>query len=66
MTIKDIKVTTIAVPLEAPLRHSAGAHWGRFIRTIVEVISADKINEAYENVVSSKVRYRYVIDASTI
>jgi glucarate dehydratase len=25
------------VPLEAPLRHSNGAHWGRFIRTIVEV-----------------------------
>ena len=36
------------------------------LRPIVEVISADKINEAYENVVSSKVRYRYVIDASTI
>jgi glucarate dehydratase len=25
------------VPLAAPLRHAAGAHWGRFIRTIVEV-----------------------------
>jgi L-alanine-DL-glutamate epimerase and related enzymes of enolase superfamily len=25
------------VPLEAPLRHAAGAHWGRFVRTIVEV-----------------------------
>ena len=25
------------VPLEAPLRHSNGAHWGRFVRTIVEV-----------------------------
>lgn len=44
MTIKDIKVTTIAVPLEAPLRHSAGAHWGRFIRTIVEVIGDDGLS----------------------
>lgn len=25
------------MPLEAPLRHAAGAHWGRFVRTIVEV-----------------------------
>jgi len=24
-------------PLEAPLRHSNGAHWGRFVRTVVEV-----------------------------
>lgn len=35
--IIDIRATTIAVPLEAPLRHSNGAHWGRFVRTIVEV-----------------------------
>ena len=35
--IVDIRVTTVAVPLHAPLRHSSGAHWGRFIRTIVEV-----------------------------
>ncbi len=38
MPIADLKATTIAVPLEAPLRHSMGAHWGRFIRTIVEVV----------------------------
>lgn len=25
------------MPLEAPLRHSNGAHWGKFVRTIVEV-----------------------------
>lgn len=37
MKIVDIRATTVAVPLEAPLRHSNGAHWGRFIRTIVEV-----------------------------
>ena len=35
--IADIKATTVAVPLEAPLRHASGAHWGRFVRTIVEV-----------------------------
>ena len=35
--IIDIRATTITVPLEAPLRHSNGAHWGRFVRTIVEV-----------------------------
>lgn len=25
------------MPLEAPIRHANGAHWGRFIRTIIEV-----------------------------
>jgi glucarate dehydratase len=37
MKITDIRATTVTVPLEAPLRHSNGAHWGRFVRTIVEV-----------------------------
>lgn len=37
MKITDIKATTVTVPLEAPLRHSNGAHWGRFVRTIIEV-----------------------------
>ncbi|MFC3300498.1 NAD(P)-dependent alcohol dehydrogenase [Arthrobacter agilis] len=32
----------------------------------VEVISADAINEAYERVLSSDVRYRFVIDTSTL
>jgi len=35
--IVDIRPTTITVPLEAPLRHSNGEHWGRFVRTIIEV-----------------------------
>ena len=30
-----------------------------------ELISADYINEAYERVLSSDVRYRFVIDAKT-
>ncbi len=38
MTIADIRATTVAMPLEAPLRHAGGAHWGRFVRTIVEVV----------------------------
>src|ERR1051325_427097 len=37
MKIRDIRATTVTVPLEAPLRHANGAHWGRFVRTIVEV-----------------------------
>ena len=37
MRITDIKATTVTVPLEAPLRHAAGTHWGRFVRTIVQV-----------------------------
>lgn len=36
MRIVDLRTTTVAVPLEAPLLHSNGAHWGRFVRTIVE------------------------------
>lgn len=41
MRISDIKATTVTVPLEAPLRHSAGTHWGRFVRTIVQVYTDD-------------------------
>ena len=32
----------------------------------IEVISADQINEAYERVLASDVRYRFVIDTSTL
>ena len=37
MKISDIRATTVTVPLEAPLRHANGCHWGRFVRTVVEV-----------------------------
>src|SRR5262249_5520118 len=37
MQIRDIRATTVTVPLQAPLRHANGCHWGRFVRTIVEV-----------------------------
>lgn len=43
MRICDIRATTVTVPLEAPLRHANGCHWGRFVRTIVEVETDDGI-----------------------
>lgn len=39
MKIADIRATPVSVPLEAPLRHANGCHWGRFVRTIVEVVT---------------------------
>ena len=39
MKITDIRATTVTVPLDAPLRHANGCHWGRFVRTIVEVVT---------------------------
>ncbi|MET7991218.1 NAD(P)-dependent alcohol dehydrogenase [Amycolatopsis sp. NPDC005232] len=44
--------------LEFCAEHGIGAE--------VETISADQVNEAYERVATSDVRYRFVIDASTI
>src|SRR6187200_732090 len=41
MKITDLRATTVTVPLEAPLRHANGCHWGRFVRTVVEVESED-------------------------
>ncbi|RYE38884.1 MAG: alcohol dehydrogenase, partial [Hyphomicrobiales bacterium] len=32
----------------------------------IEVIPADKINQAYERVLASDVRYRFVIDTATL
>src|SRR5919109_3230867 len=37
MKIIDVRAAPVTVPLEAPLRHANGCHWGRFVRTIVEV-----------------------------
>ena len=37
MKIADLRATTVTVPLHAPLRHANGCHWGRFVRTMVEV-----------------------------
>jgi glucarate dehydratase len=41
MRISQIRATPVTVPLEAPLRHANGCHWGRFVRTIVEVETDD-------------------------
>lgn len=41
MKIADIRATPVSIPLHAPLRHANGCHWGRFVRTIVEVESDD-------------------------
>src|SRR3954468_3129108 len=41
MKITDIRATPVTVPLIAPLRHANGCHWGRFVRTIVEVETDD-------------------------
>ena len=32
----------------------------------IELISADRINDAYERVLASDVRYRFVIDTATL
>jgi glucarate dehydratase len=37
MQIADVRAFTVTVPLHAALRHANGCHWGRFVRTIVEV-----------------------------
>ncbi len=41
MKITDIRATPVTVPLAAPLRHANGCHWGRFVRTIVEIETDD-------------------------
>jgi glucarate dehydratase len=41
MKITNIRATPVTVPLAAPLRHANGCHWGRFVRTIVEVETDD-------------------------
>ena len=43
MKIIDLRATPVTVPLEAPLRHANGCHWGRFVRTVVEVETDDGI-----------------------
>ncbi len=37
MQITDIRAYTVTVPLGTALRHANGCHWGRFVRTVVEV-----------------------------
>jgi glucarate dehydratase len=37
MRITDIRAFTVTVPLHGALRHANGCHWGRFVRTVIEV-----------------------------
>ena len=37
MKITDVRITTVTVPLKSTIRHCVGAHWGRIVRTIVEI-----------------------------
>ncbi|MGC8794995.1 MAG: enolase C-terminal domain-like protein [Bryobacteraceae bacterium] len=37
MKIVALRAIPVSVPLRAPLRHANGCHWGRFVRTIVEL-----------------------------
>jgi len=41
MKIVGLRATPVSVPLQAPLRHANGCHWGRVVRTIVELITDD-------------------------
>jgi glucarate dehydratase len=43
MKITDLKARTVAVPIEAPLRHSTGVHPGYFQRTIIEITTDEGI-----------------------
>ncbi len=41
MKIIDLRATPVTVPLGGALRHANGCHWGRFVRTIIEVETDD-------------------------
>jgi glucarate dehydratase len=41
MKIIDMRATPVTVPLAAPLRHANGCHWGRFVRTVIEIETDD-------------------------
>jgi glucarate dehydratase len=43
MKITDLKARTVAIPTEAPLRHSTGVHPGYLMRTIIEVLTDEGI-----------------------
>lgn len=51
------------IPITQEMLDFCGKHE---IAPTVETISADQVGEAYDRVVASKVRYRFVIDTSTI
>jgi len=44
MKITDVRITTVTVPLKSTIRHCVGAHWGRIVRTIVEIETDEGIS----------------------
>jgi glucarate dehydratase len=65
MKITNLRVTTVTVPLEAPLRHASGAHWGRFVRTILELETDEGITGLGEMGGGEKVRSWHFLDYAT-
>ena len=43
MKIIDLKARTVAIPLNAQLRHNTGVHPGYFLRTIIEIVTDEGI-----------------------
>lgn len=43
MKIIDLKARTIAIPLNAKLRHNTGVHPGYFLRTVIEIVTDEGI-----------------------
>ena len=43
MKIIDLRVRTVAIPLNAQLRHNTGVHPGYLLRTILELITDERI-----------------------
>lgn len=43
MRIVDLRVRTVAIPLNAQLRHNTGVHPGYFLRTVLELITDEGI-----------------------
>ena len=43
MKIIDLQVRTVAIPLNAQLRHNTGVHPGYFLRTVLELITDEGI-----------------------
>jgi len=75
MRIRHLRATTVTVPLEAPLRHANGCHWGRFVRTIIELETDNGLiglgemgggGESAEAAVASLERYLVGLDPARL
>lgn len=43
MKITDLRARTVAIPLNAKLRHNTGVHPGYFLRTVIEIVTDEGI-----------------------